>query len=290
MRLRLLFFVALISTGVWLFTGCLHATRTPRAPAEGEPALVVVSWNVNFGLGGSEAAMEALEDATADADLVMLQETNAAWQAAAARRLARRFPHQRWLDDAAAGGQAVLSRTPFALGPPIPAPTGWFPALRVEAQTALGVVQVLGVHLHPPVSEDGSWVRGYLSTSPVRRAELEAFVGELAPALPTLVVGDFNESTSGEAVKFLERRGLRSVLPEYAPRANTWHWPLGRLELRGQLDHLFYDPRALAPLDARVLPIGRSDHWPVRAIFTRGREVPLPAPVRGTSLSLGSAG
>ncbi|MFZ5442849.1 MAG: endonuclease/exonuclease/phosphatase family protein [Myxococcota bacterium] len=177
-----------------------------------------------------------------------------------------------------------MSRRPFVLRELIAAPSGWFPALLVEAQTALGRVQVLGVHLHPPVSEDGSWVRGSLTSAPVRRLEVSTFFAHLSPGLPTLIAGDFNESTSGEAVAFLARRGLRSVLPEFAPRANTWRGPLGALEPRGQLDHLFSDPLVFEPLDARVLAKGRSDHLPVRAIFTRSTAA------RGTSLSLGSAG
>ncbi len=290
MRTRLLLLCGVLGGVICVvLTGCLHVTRQPRAPGPGDAPLTVVTWNVNFGLAGDSAAAQALDAATGDADLVLLQETNATWEAAVSGPLRRRFPYQRWLDDAAAGGQAVLSRRPFVVREIVAAPTGWFPALRVEAQTPLGVVQVLSVHLHPPVSDDGSWWWGSLSTSPLRRREVETFTATLAPGLPTLVVGDFNEGTSGDAVRWLEQQGLRSVLPEYAPAAKTWHWPVGSLELRAQLDHVAYD-RALAPLDAKVLPLGRSDHYPVRAIFVRARDGEVMGPVpSGTSLSVGSA-
>jgi endonuclease/exonuclease/phosphatase family metal-dependent hydrolase len=46
------------------------------------------------------------------------------------------------------------------------------------------------------------------------------------------------------------------------------------MELRGQLDHVFYDAR-LEPADVRVLEMGRSDHLPVVADCER-RDAPGP--------------
>lgn len=224
-----------------LSTGCLRPTRSVRQALTAEPTLSVLTYNVNFGIPGDEATIAGLIDA--DADLVLLQETNAAWQLAVQSRLRDRYPHQHWQDEPAAGGLAILSRRPFRVEALLPSPTRWFPALRIVAETALGPLQVLNVHLHPPVSEDGSWVRGYLSTDGLRRAEVQSFAATLEPGLPTLVAGDFNEGTRGGAVRFLEAQGLRTVLPEYAPSAKTWHWPLGSLELRAQLDHIAYDTR-----------------------------------------------
>jgi endonuclease/exonuclease/phosphatase (EEP) superfamily protein YafD len=168
----------------------------------------------------------------------------------------------------------------------LPNPGAWFAALRVVTQTPLGRVQALVVHLHPPVTEDGDWVRGYLSSSPTRRAELEAWLPALEAGLPTLVAGDFNEGTSGDAVQLLERRGLRTVLPEFHPSAKTWRWPVGPLTLTAQLDHIAYD-RRLEPLDAQVVPSGRSDHFPVMAEFVRAPPATIrpPAP-HGGSLSV----
>ncbi len=262
------------------FSGCLHATRAAREPVAGERVLTVVTWNVNYGLAWSGS--EALEEATRDADLVLLQETNAGWETTSSERLRERFPYQHWLDDEAAGGQAILSKRPFTFEV-LPAEHGWFPAMRIE----VGGVQVLNVHLHPPISDSGSVVSGYFNTGPTRRAELRGFFAALDPRLPTLVVGDFNEGTSGEAISWAANQKFRSALPEFAPTADTWHWPVSRvLELHAQFDHLLYGP-GLAPLKAEVLRIGRSDHFPVRAVFTRGT-FSLPPPPRGGSLSLTS--
>ncbi|MFO0596165.1 MAG: endonuclease/exonuclease/phosphatase family protein [Myxococcaceae bacterium] len=245
-------------------TACVTPTRARREVKAGERLLTLVTWNVNFGLANAPRSYEQLEEATRDADLVLLQETNHAWQVNVARGLAERFPHQRWFDDAAAGGQAVLSRRPFRVRQVIESPSGWFPAVVLEAETSLGPVQVLNVHLHPPVSESGSFVSGVLSTGPVRRDELQTYVTALAPNVPTLVIGDFNETRSGDALTWLEGQGFKSALPEFAPAAPTWHWPVGPFELKAQLDHVVYGP-GLEPIDVQVLPLGQSDHFPVRA-------------------------
>jgi len=146
---------------------------------------------------------------------------------------------------------------------------GWFPGWRLIVTTSFGRVQVLSVHLHPPVSEGGSFVAGYFTTSGVRRAELERFLAHLDPALPTLIVGDFNEK-DGQAVRFLAGRGFRSALPEFKPEASTWQWPTSMMTLRDRLDHIAYDPR-LEPLSADVLYQGRSDHFPVISVLAPAR-------------------
>jgi endonuclease/exonuclease/phosphatase (EEP) superfamily protein YafD len=266
-----------------LAIGCAHATRTPRPAAADEPVLTVLTYNLNYGIAGDEATIAAILER--DADLVFLQETNARWRAALEPRLAGRYPGRVWLDGPAASGLAVLSRQPLT-AQKLDNPTGWFPALRVVTGTPLGPVQTLCVHLHPPVSEDGSWVKGYLSTGGVRRAEIDHFLAALDPKLPTLVAGDFNEGPSGEALQRLEALGLRTALSEFQPRAKTWHWPVGRLKLTAQLDHVAYS-RAFEPLDAHVERDGSSDHWPVTVTLVRAkRGAGRPAAPSGTSLSI----
>jgi endonuclease/exonuclease/phosphatase family metal-dependent hydrolase len=273
-----------------LCASCLRATRAARVPQRGEPTLTVLTYNVNYGTAGDLSTIEAIE--TAGADLVFLQETNKAWQRAAAQRLAARYPHQHWHHQPLAGGQAVLSKRPFAVRAVLPSPTRWFPALRVVAESPLGPLQILAVHLHPPITEDGSWVRGYFGTDAERRTEIKAFTAALEPGLPTLVLGDFNEGTGGTTMRWLEQRGLRTVLPEYAPAARTWRWLVGfgLFLLTAQFDHIVYD-QSLEPLAARVLRAGRSDHLPVRAVFTRAAPgSPRPPAPRGAPLSIGLAG
>lgn len=260
--------------------------RAPRPPLPGEPTLTVMTYNVNFARAGEAQTLRAIESSAAD--LVFLQETNRAWQVQIQPRLAARYPHQLWLDGARAGGQAVLARRPFSTSRTLPSPLGWFPALQLVAQTPLGAVQILAVHLHPPITEDGSWIRGYFQTDEARLTEIRRYFDVLKPGLPTLLVGDFNEGTRGLALQWLAARGFRTALPEFLPDARTWSWPVGSFTLSAQLDHLIYDP-ALEPLAAEVTEQGRSDHFPVLASFRRvsprPEGMPLPPP-RGASLSI----
>lgn len=265
-----------------VLAGCAHPLLVARAPKAHEPSLEVMSFNVNFGIPGDADTLALIESATAE--LVLLQETTPDWESSARLPLTKRWPYQRWVHAAGAGGLAVLSTRPFS-SRVLENPLGWFPALQLRALSALGPVQVLVVHLRPPVSDSGSFVSGYLTTSPLRRTELTALLGALEPGLPTLVAGDFNEGTSGEALTALHDRGFRSVLPEFEPDAKTWGWNVGSLHLSAQLDHLVASP-ALEPVNARVLEGGRSDHQPVVATFVRAATAePRPVP-RGTSLSM----
>jgi endonuclease/exonuclease/phosphatase (EEP) superfamily protein YafD len=265
-------------------TRCAHATRTTRAAPAGEPVLRVMTYNVNFGLGGEAETLAAI--GAPDADVIFLQETTPAWERSVRAALGTTYRYQAWLHAPAAGGLAVLSKRPFDVKDVLENPGGWFPALRVVTQTPVGPVQALVVHLHPPVTEDGSWVRGYTSTGRVRHSEVAHWLPALEPGLATLVVGDFNEGTSGPAVQELERQGLRTALPEFDPRAKTWHWPVGPLQLSAQFDHVAYSAQ-LDPLTARVEPRGQSDHFPVVAEFVRAkRPVMRPPAPSGSSLSV----
>lgn len=267
---------------ILLLVGCSGATRTVREPVADQPFLDTLTYNVNFGLGGDEATLDVLEHATAD--LVFLQETTPAWEAATRARVGKTYRHQTWLHGEAAGGLAVLSKYPLEVTQVLENRSGWFPALRVVAKSPLGRVQALVVHLRPPVSDSGSFVSGYLTTSPLRRAEVESFLAALEPGLPTIVAGDFNEGTAGDALGLLEGRGFRSALPEFSPSAKTWGWDVGSLHLSAQLDHLVYGP-GLEPLDARVLAGGRSDHQAVVARFVAASLAVRPPAPHGASLS-----
>ena len=146
-------------------------------------------------------------------------------------------------------------------------PTSWFPAARVILQTPVGRIQVLNVHLRPPMSDKGNVVSGYFMTPPIREQEISTFVAALDPNLPTLIVGDFNEGEHGRAVRWLSNHGFHSALPEFQPQARTWRWATSVGTLRGDYDHLCYDAR-LQPISAEVRNIGQSDHLPVVGIFT----------------------
>ncbi|MEM7180963.1 MAG: endonuclease/exonuclease/phosphatase family protein [Spirochaetota bacterium] len=249
---------------VLLFSQCLAPKTKPiRKPDPKQHPLRVISYNVNFGLYADLGLLQNL--ASHNADVILLQETNESFAVMSEFHLSGIYPHQAFRKAPAAGGLGVLSRYPFEQKY-IANPNGWFVAGLVTVDTGVGKVQLLNVHLHPPVSEGGSFVYGYFSTKKVRLQEIQHFYKFLKPNLPTLVLGDFNEDRDGLAVAFLRDKGFQDVVQEYQPKQNTWRWKIYGVTLTDQLDHIFYNQK-LSSLSAKVLRIGRSDHFPVLANF-----------------------
>jgi endonuclease/exonuclease/phosphatase (EEP) superfamily protein YafD len=247
-----------------LVSGCFaHPTRTAAALAAGTPRVSVMTYNVNFGMADDAQTIDAV--AQQDADVVFLQETNERWEQNLRARLGGAYPHIAFKHGPAAGGLGVLSKLPIERIEYLE-PTSWFPAARVVIASPIGRLQVLNVHLRPPVSDRGSVVSGYFNTPPVRRGEVKSFAKSLDPMLPTLIVGDFNESEDGQALRWLRGRGYTSALPEFSPKSQTWRWRTRYLSLHGRYDHLCYDTR-LTPLRVEVRNAGRSDHLPVVGVF-----------------------
>ncbi len=256
------------------------ASSLSRGPATGlpplradEPTFTVLSFNINFGVGHEPVNAQAVADA--DADLVLLQETTDRAEVVFRRALSETYPHMLFQSCCRAGGLGVLSRHPIRQEVYLEPNVGWFPAWWLLIDSPLGPVQVLNVHLRPPVSDDGSWVSGYFSTGGIRAREIADFWTAMSEGIPALVVGDFNENRQGQAIDFLVDKGLHSALPQFSPRAKTWRWPTRVGEIHAQLDHIVHGPR-LVPRSAEVLDAGNSDHLPVLAVFTHEPKPPDP--------------
>ncbi len=245
-------------------TLALACAGTEPAPVtDAGSRVVLVSWNVNYGLQGDPAVVALLEELRGD--IVLLQECTPALRRAlaASAALRARYPHARFHDREGPGGLAALSRFPIASDELLPEVT-WFPAWRGVVSTPLGPLQVLNVHLRPPFDDDGSMMAGLVVTPAMRARELEAFTGALRDDVPTVIAGDFNE-VDGEAIRTLRRRGMRDALDGAVGASATWRWTGVPLRLR--LDHVFADDDAIAVAEARVLERGRSDHLPVVVVL-----------------------
>jgi endonuclease/exonuclease/phosphatase (EEP) superfamily protein YafD len=263
MRLDTVVGVIALATLSAALLGC-HTGREPKAPQPGRKHVKLLSYNVNYGLAGDAESVAVI--GAADADVVLLQETSERWEAVLRDQLAPRYPHMSFRHCCLAGGLAVLSKYAFEDGDYLPTEHGWFPAWRVVVDSPIGPLQLLNVHLRPQISDSGSVVSGYFTTPAVRQAEIREHFPTLDPNLPTVVMGDFNEGSSGRAVVYLEQRGFKSALTQFAGEQDTWRWSTSVGEVRTQLDHMVYDPR-LEPLDVYVVQGGRSDHLPVMGIF-----------------------
>ena len=233
------------------------------ARAEAPRRLRLMTYNVNYANPDPKSALDAIE--AEDADVVLLQEITGEWQRALAERFATQYPVQVFrVHTRAAGGLAVLSKLPIRTEEVLPCPERhWFPSERLVVDTGFGALQILNVHLRPAI-DGGSWFKGFMTTPPLRRREIETYFKRLARDLPTVIAGDFNEDPSGSALAFLSRQGLARV-PTAGP--TTWHYShLVKGEptdiLRMDIDHVLVD-RSLVGRDGKVLDAGTSDHRPV---------------------------
>lgn len=280
--------VAALSTLV--LVACGLQPLEPRPPSEGAVHVTVATFNVHYPTGGDRATLRAVS--RTGADVVFLQEVDARWEQALRREAPREYPHMILHPDEGPRGLGVLSRYPIEDGGVLRAPHDWHPGWRVFVQTPGGRVQVLVVHLRALFDGKGNPASSYFNTEKDHVRELEHFF-QGHQDLPTIVLGDFNEGTGGQAVRWLEARGYRNALPLFRPGQPTWR---GR-SLAGQfeliIDHVLFDA-SFEPLNAWVSDRGSSDHFPVvahlelvgstRTAASGAEEVPptddVPAPKR----------
>jgi vancomycin resistance protein VanJ len=252
--------------------GCRPPVREPEAPRG--PSFTVLTYNVNY--GGYRADLGAAAILDAGADIVCLQETNAAWQAYLTPRIRARYPHSLFRHAPAAGGMGVFSRWPLKEVAWHRPEAGWFHGWIIEAQTPLGPVEILSVHLRPQVSDRGSVGPGVSRrTGAIRLAEIRELEARLDPGLPRIVLGDFNEEEGGAALKHLAGRGYTDALSEFDRRSPTWRWRYGIIRLSRRFDHVMYSA-GLHACRAGVVKAGASDHFPVVTVFDRPPELPRP--------------
>ncbi|MFN0252979.1 MAG: endonuclease/exonuclease/phosphatase family protein [Kofleriaceae bacterium] len=266
MHLAIVVVVALAACNACGEHGPVNGPGGPR-----RDQLRIVSYNVNFGRAGDPTNVRAV--GPLNGDMVFLQETNAVWEQAFVEALGRRYPHHRFTHPKAgegpAGGMGVLSRFPIESITELPTRGGFFFAWRVVVTSNLGRIQVLNVHLRPPMSDAGSWVVGYFSTRGNRLEEIEHHLAALDPKLPTLLVGDFNEETDGLAMERLAQLGYGNATAQFNPKTPTWQWPLSSsVTLRFQLDHILHDAH-FVPVASQIVPVGNSDHVPIWTDFER---------------------
>jgi endonuclease/exonuclease/phosphatase (EEP) superfamily protein YafD len=265
---------------VFLIVGlsaCSPAGAGPPSPAASSPSpsaasggradsLVVMTYNVNYGVAGDPESIRLIEES--GADVVLLQETNAAWERALRGALSAIYPHMAFRHDRRAGGLGFLSRLPISFKEHEPSPIGWFPAWRAVVDSAIGPIQLLNLHLRPPGRSGGSYVRGYIESQDVRLEETRAHLALVDPSMPAILAGDFNEDARGKSLAHLAALGFASVLDRLKPHQPTWRWQTEMGPVRWQLDHIVVD-RRLSATDAWVTDGGASDHIPVLARIVR---------------------
>ena len=247
--------------------GCRSTRHAENLP---ESQFSVMTYNVNWGGPGAKETAEMIRRSSAE--IVCLQETSPEWEQFLRGELKGNYSFTAFRNSKGrmGGGLAFLSKYAAREVAYIPSDTGWFDGWIVEFQTPLGPVQVLNVHLRPSVSDRGSWVSGYFTTSDDRLAELEKFYKRKRTDTPIVVVGDFNDSENSGAVRWLEEKGMINALSEFDRSTATWHWRYHGVTLSRRMDHIIYSPELFCA-GAQVIPGGGSDHFPVAAVFAKGR-------------------
>ena len=268
MRVSMVTLCALMVVG-----GCRHANRLERPDfAPNEPCLSVVTYNVNFGVPQPENVVRYLADS--GAAVVCLQETHTRWERILKHGLGRIYPHTYFQEWQAAGGMAVMSRYELRNVAVLEPEVGWWPALLVEVDTPVGAVQILNVHLKPPLTERGRVsVGAYCQAPGIHREEMEGFLRHVDLDCPLIIAGDFNENEIGLAMESLFDQGFTSALSTYDRRSNTWYWKVWPgIALNDRFDHIMYTGD-LHCTGAEVVPVSGSDHMPVRAVIVQREPV-----------------
>jgi len=199
-----------------------------------------------------------------NADVVCLQETNAKWEEIIRNGLKDKYPHIQFRHSGTAGGMATLSKYPIININYLKNTPGWFRAGHITIKKEQDTIQLLNVHLKAPLTGRGriGW-NAYFKVDEVHIEELTQFIKELNPNLPTIILGDFNESDKGKTIKWLQNEmSFQDALPLFDKRSKTWRFII----LRGRYDHLFFNNQ-FSCSNAKVYKLGKSDHLPVFGVF-----------------------
>ncbi len=246
-------------------------SKLPREPT----SISVASYNVLYALAektGDKNPTAWVDGATLgqlkelDVDVLLLQETNEAWEAAISESLAARFPHCAFHQPGrhAPGGIAVCAKQPIVVDASIDSPLGWFPAQHVVVETSAGKIQILNLHLRPALSKPGqSWWDANAETREMRVKEMRDYLSRIDTNLPTIIGGDFNEVGGTPLFEVLSKAGFDNAFTQAGVTTSTWRWLERPDELNAQLDHIAYSESAFRLVDATVATGGNSDHLPV---------------------------
>jgi endonuclease/exonuclease/phosphatase family metal-dependent hydrolase len=247
-----------------LICGCSETQKPDFAPQQAH--LKIVTYNVNWGFVHPDKVARYL--ATENADVVCLQETHRHWKESLNKQLSRQYPYGIFREWGNAGGIAIISKYELQDANLIEPNGTWFPALYTWIDTPVGKIQILNVHLRPPVSDEGkvsAWA--YLKTGDFHKMELDWFLARTNPNQPMIILGDFNEDEKGKAIRQLFAAGWTNALSRYDKKTDTWKWKTSAgLELKNRYDHILYNS-FLDCTAAKVTESDASDHSPVTAVI-----------------------
>jgi len=243
--------------------GCTTLPQPDFSPDQ--PCLKVVTYNVNWGFVKPQNVVDFISKA--DADVICFQETHRHWETLLKTRLKERYPHCVFKEWSGAGGLAIMSRHKLDNIKLIRPTEGWFPALLADIQTPIGLIQVLNVHLRPPLSDRGSFrPSAYYKTPDIHLKELQGFLADTDAKKALIITGDFNEHENKKAMQWLLEQGFTDALSTYDSSSKTWKWNTSYgITLNNRYDHIVIS-KHLQCTGAKVTEVKASDHMPVMAV------------------------
>ncbi len=263
MRL-LLFLLPLV-----LLVGCASLPEPALAPAA--PTLRIVTYNINWGCPNPNQVAQFLLES--DADVICLQETHRQWELLLHNQLSEIYPHGSFHSFGGAGGIAFMSKYPLSNVRLLDPDAGWFPALIADIKTDLGPVQILNVHLRPPLNDNASAsISAYFESTKIHQKELAHFLESADLNTPLIIAGDFNENEHRMAIKELLNDGFTDALSLYDDKSTTWSWRTSSgFTLKNRYDHILFN-KHFHCTGAEVVDVRASDHRPVVAVLVNNTE------------------
>ncbi|MGB0886578.1 MAG: endonuclease/exonuclease/phosphatase family protein [Vicingaceae bacterium] len=221
----------------------------------------VLTYNVNYKLINKKI-IPVLDEI--NADIMCLQEVTTQWEKLIREGLESKYKHIKFRNSKASGGLAILSKYPIVKIQYLKNYAGWFRAALITIKKEENTLQLLNVHLKPPLSNKGliGW-NAFFKAEEIHVKELQHFMDSIPPNNPTLILGDFNESDKGKSLAWIKNKHqFKNALPLFDKRTKTWRF----IFLKGRYDHILFNNRFNCTF-SRVYKKGKSDHFPVLAHF-----------------------
>jgi endonuclease/exonuclease/phosphatase family metal-dependent hydrolase len=252
------------------------ASTIGASPASGltDPAAVtlkIATYNINWGNPDLTAVVSTIRQS--DADVVCLQETTKQSESHIRRTLRKDYSHIHFHGHRGRFGAerfGFLSRHRMRGLSFLPPKHGLFGAYVGRLQLGGQTIQIVNVHLQPivlPSAGMRSAYSAFTAMEDIHRKEITHIYENVRLDVPTLIVGDFNSTSSFRATRFLTRNGFVDSFAQIHADADahpTWHWPLKHGEWALRIDYIFHS-RHFTTTESTVMPSEGSDHYLVSA-------------------------
>ncbi len=250
------------------------AAPAPAPAGESPPVVAVATFNINFGNVDLADTVRVIR--AADADIVLLQETNAASARFLERALADDYSHFYFHPPDgrySASGFGFLSRTALADLRYIRPRHGLFGAWLATTRVHGVDLALVNLHLAPirvgSGAGFGALVQAVTAMEAVHEKEIEQFAGAVDADAPAIVAGDLNSTSMHVAATFLRARGFTDTFAEAVDDADThrtWRWPVRGRELGLRIDFVFRSAH-FRTTGSRIIKAGSSDHHLVTSVL-----------------------